>query len=198
MTKTEIRKIAKEKVKEFIKNPVKVLTENAVASRLIIESPRFKSSDIVFSYIATSVEADPIEVTEKALKLNKKVAVPKVTGEGIMEFYALEPDVPVKNQLQQGSFGILEPKENLQKIEINSLKFKSLFVIVPGVAFSKKGKRCGHGKGFYDRYFSRLKEANVDFFKAGFCFSCQIFEDSDVPSDEFDEKMDVILSQQEL
>lgn len=198
MTKSEIRKIAKENIKNFTRNKVKVLTENAVASRLVIESPRFKSSDVIFSYIATDEEADPIEVTKKALELKKRVCVPKVTGDGTMEFYELLPDVSLENQLETGAFGILEPKENLKKIDVASLKFRRVFMIVPGVAFSKKGKRCGHGKGFYDRYFSRLKEAGVDFFKAGFCFSCQIFEDSEVPSDEFDERMDVILTQQEL
>lgn len=33
---------------------------------------------------------------------------------------------------------------------------------MPGVAFSRPGKRCGHGMGYYDKYLSEMFATNAD------------------------------------
>ena len=61
-------------------------------------------------------------------------------------------------------------------------------VIVPGVAFDKKGRRIGQGKGYYDR-FLELTSA----FRLALAFDCQLLEN--VPSELHDIPMDAILSE---
>lgn len=182
-------------------------------SEKILALPEYKNAEIVLSYIAIENEADPIEITKAALKEGKKVAVPKIHGKSLasgdfteneMDFYFLSPDRPIEAQLEKGAFGISEPTSNKKfapetrpknSDALSATKKSSapkIFIVTPGLAFSKSGKRCGRGKGYYDRYFSRLKAAKVDFFAAGFCFPCQIFKDDEIPTDENDFFMDFI------
>ena len=64
-----------------------------------------------------------------------------------------------------------------------------LNLIVPGVAFDRKGNRLGRGKGYYDRLLSRM--AHTDVYKLGICFPYQLVES--VPTDAHDIAMDEIL-----
>lgn len=57
-------------------------------------------------------------------------------------------------------------------------------IIVPGVGFSPRGERLGHGKGFYDRLL-----AETPAIKVGICFELQLFDrlatqPHDIPMDK--------------
>lgn len=60
-------------------------------------------------------------------------------------------------------------------------------VIVPGLGFSRDGKRIGRGKGFYDRYLEKSSAVKI-----GLAFEMQIKED--IPSDPHDVKMDFVVT----
>lgn len=62
--------------------------------------------------------------------------------------------------------------------------FQPDLIIVPGVGFSPRGERLGHGKGFYDRL---LVETSA--IKVGICFELQLFDrlstqPHDIPMDK--------------
>ena len=89
------------------------------------------------------------------------------------------------NDLTAGYKGIPEPglycepaAENRQKI-----------ILVPGVAFDKKGNRIGYGKGFYDRY---LKEHEF-IKKMGIAFEMQVLEE--IPGEPDDVQMDMVITE---
>ena len=132
------------------------------------------------------------------MKQNKIVAVPKVVPRTQkMNFYILDNSIEISEQLKTGSFGINEPvakKENLFNAE--NFMQKKICVVVPGVAFGRKGQRLGHGMGFYDIYLSDLKKKcaqnNCSLFLAGLCFDFQIKEN--IPVDENDIFMDSVFS----
>lgn len=65
-------------------------------------------------------------------------------------------------------------------------------VVAPGVAFTSKGGRLGHGKGYYDSFLNKLKETQER--KAsvvGLAFKEQIVDE--VPLHEHDVLLDAVL-----
>lgn len=62
-------------------------------------------------------------------------------------------------------------------------------LIVPGIAFTKKGERLGRGKGFYDRYLSGYKGLKV-----GVCFKEQLRDA--IPVEEHDVVMNYVISEE--
>lgn len=65
-------------------------------------------------------------------------------------------------------------------------------VIVPLLAFDARGFRLGYGGGFYDRTLQGLR-AQGPVLAIGFAFSAQ--EVDTVPTDEFDEKLDLVVTE---
>ena len=110
------------------------------------------------------------------LSQSKRVVVPRIEGDE-MEFY------DISEGLQRGAFGIMEPIGNTP---INPGDIDAM--IVPGVAFTRSGARCGRGKGFYDKYLS-----HKDFraYTIGVCYPCQVVEE--LPTEEHDKVMDEVV-----
>ena len=164
----------------------------------------YKNALNVFAYIPDVLEADCTPVILDALKKGKKVFVPKVNAvllkQGIseMDFYLLEPEKSLESQLAAGTYGIKEPQEGLKKFEFSEeaaaaghFECGSFFMLVPGVAFSTRGKRLGHGKGFYDIYIEKLKKAGIKPYLCGIALPCQII--SDIPTEEHDILMNKVI-----
>ena len=63
-------------------------------------------------------------------------------------------------------------------------------VIVPGIAFDRRGNRIGFGKGFYDRFLKKLPESAV---KAGVCLESQLVPS--IPAGKHDIKMDYLITE---
>jgi len=65
-------------------------------------------------------------------------------------------------------------------------------ILVPGVAFTKNGKRLGHGKGYYDTFFAQHKLVyGVYPYSIALAFREQIVDDLIVT--EYDHIIDEIL-----
>ncbi|MBO6218571.1 MAG: 5-formyltetrahydrofolate cyclo-ligase [Treponema sp.] len=67
----------------------------------------------------------------------------------------------------------------------------SPFMLVPGVAFTKNGKRLGHGKGFYDIYIEKLQKAGLKPYLCALALPCQIV--TDLATDKHDILMDRVI-----
>lgn len=91
-----------------------------------------------------------------------------------------------QSQFVKSAIGVYEPVgENFT--DYNKLDL----VIVPGVAFDRKGNRMGRGKAYYDRFLPQIKAT-----KAGVCFDFQLFDQ--IPAESWDIKMDMIISENDL
>ncbi|MFV0419503.1 MAG: 5-formyltetrahydrofolate cyclo-ligase [Dysgonomonas sp.] len=89
-------------------------------------------------------------------------------------------------EYKQSSIGVMEP------VGENFMNYNKVdLIIIPGVAFDRKKNRMGRGKGYYDRFLSKMKAP-----KMGICFEFQLFDD--IPNDENDVKMDYIVPENEL
>ncbi len=82
----------------------------------------------------------------------------------------------MSSEIVPGKFKIREPKATCDELALSQFDL----VLVPGVAFDRKGGRLGRGKGFYDQL---LKEATNSAF-CGVAFDEQVV--AGIPSDTHD------------
>ena len=128
-------------------------------------------------YLASTQEIDLSPVIRKMLAMGVKVVAPRWNGETYELAVLKGLD---EAHLRQGPMGILEPAE----AEIVSPKEAEIW-LVPGLAFTRNGKRLGYGGGWYDRF---LVEAPKDAWKIGIAHAFQVVDD--LPS----ESHDILLS----
>ena len=62
-------------------------------------------------------------------------------------------------------------------------------VVVPGLAFGRRGRRLGYGKGYYDRLLARSPAV-----RAGLCYAAQVFPE--VPAGLRDAVMDFVVTEE--
>lgn len=86
----------------------------------------------------------------------------------------------------KGRYGILEPKENTQRVPIQDIEV----FVVPGIAFDGQGHRLGRGGGYFDRYLAGLKSFQI---KIGLAFEIQVCEGLTV--DRHDIKVDILITE---
>ena len=66
-------------------------------------------------------------------------------------------------------------------------------IMVPGVAFDRRGARMGHGFGYYDKL---LEHARPDSPLVALAFECQLFPE--IPTQSHDVFMDKIITEQAI
>ncbi len=131
-------------------------------------------------YMAMRTEIDPTAAMEEAAA-HGVVGVPVIIANGQpLKFRIWEPDcVMVK-----GDFGALIPETgDWMEPEI---------LIVPLVAFDRKGGRLGYGGGFYDRTLEMLR-AKRPTMAIGFAYVGQ--EANDLPLEATDQPLDMIVTE---
>ena len=151
----------------------------------LCKQPWYADSNTILVYSAIQSEVDLSLFSEQAKKDGKVLYFPKVFGEE-MEFFRIDEAV----QLQKGAFSVMEP--NVDEFALQPYQSDiGAPVLVPGVAFSKRGERIGYGKGYYDRYIS----AHPELFPVGICFSCQLLDR--IPTEHQDIAMHQIVTEKQ-
>ncbi|MCT4597890.1 MAG: 5-formyltetrahydrofolate cyclo-ligase [Vallitalea sp.] len=138
----------------------------------------------IFIYVSNDNEVDTRNIIIKALKDNKKVAVPKVISKRVMKFYYIN----TMNDLVIGKFNILEPVTTIEA----KPTVQTLF-IMPGIVFDYDKNRIGFGGGYYDYY---LSQCQTKFEKIALCYDSQIVDRIIV--DEHDINPDLILTESKM
>ena len=144
----------------------------------------FGPASTIASYIGVGEEVGTTALLEDALARGVTVAVPWRDGNDLhlARIASLDELVPV-------SFGLLEPPDDLARTRLLPPEDAGL-LLIPGVAFDRKGGRLGHGKGFYDRL---LERAGTGPLRIALCFECQLVEQ--VPMVAGDEPMDLVVTE---
>jgi len=141
----------------------------------------FLKAKIVMFYISFDGEVNTQDMIKEAHRLGKIVAVPVCKRPRV----TLRPCIlRNKGKLKKGPYGICEPAVK-EYIKLEDLDL----VIVPGIAFDKKGNRLGRGRGHYD-YF--LKRVPRDTASIGLAFDFQILPS--IPATTTDVSVDRIIS----
>jgi 5-formyltetrahydrofolate cyclo-ligase len=123
------------------------LKSNLIKEKLL-KQKEFKKAKKVMFYIAFKGEVETREMIKTAKRLGKIIAVPVC----VKNRASLRPAILDSHaSLRKGPYGVPEP------VISSFLRPEDLdLVITPGVAFDKKGNRLGRGKGYYDRFLSRI------------------------------------------
>ena len=92
------------------------------------------------------------------------------------------------SDLEIGSYGIREPRaDRLRVVQLEEIDA----VLVPAVAFDRRGYRVGYGGGYYDRFLPKVPLAVW----IGMVFAFQIVPE--VPIGRFDAQTDRIVTEEE-
>lgn len=126
---------------------------------------------------------------ERSQRVGKRIALPRVEQDSgdllAFEIFDLSRD------LSPGYRGIPEPQEKGgQPVKVEELGF----IIVPGLVFDHRGYRLGYGKGYYDRFLSRLSGRKIP--SAGLAFDFQVVEELPVSPRDF--PLDLIITEKRI
>ncbi len=155
------------------------------AAELFMEKLSPSPGQVVGAYWPKGKEINSYPVIERLLAAGIDVALPVVRKKlGKRLGFAYWDG---KSKLVKGAYGVMQPEINDQTIWV-----QPDILIVPLLAFDRKGIRLGYGGGYYDLTISELR-AGKNVIVAGLAYAGQacLF---DLPREEHDEKMDWIIT----
>jgi 5-formyltetrahydrofolate cyclo-ligase len=155
-----------------------------VQSRFLA-TPYYQRARTVALYAPIRGEVPTRDILTAAISDGKVVCYPLSHVHGrILSFRAIDSE----GELEPGRLGVREPNSASELIDVDQI---DLFV-VPGLGFSRTGKRLGRGGGYYD---ATLKAATTRSRRVGLAFSDQVVDH--VPSNGEDVDMDLVVTENE-
>lgn len=149
----------------------------------------FAAARSVMVYIDVRTEVRTRHYLPKLLASGKRIVVPYcVVGE--LKLFLLES----MDELAVGMYKILEPKEELRGVPGKRVDVQEVdLIMVPGVAFDRRGARMGHGFGYYDKL---LEHARPETPLVALAFECQLFPE--IPTQTHDVFMNKIITERAI
>ncbi len=172
----------KQKVRELLaqKRRIMPVDERTIQSTKILEQieslPVFQSAKTILLYYPVQNEVDVLPLV-KRYKHEKTILFPVSHRRGMtVHPYAGNA------MMHRGKFGIPEPTTPAYEGTID-------LMIVPAVAFDKKGRRLGRGGGYYDRFIKKIKNHT---FTLGVAYDFQMIDE--VPSARHDQRVQGVVT----
>ena len=160
--------------------------ERAKASRAICRKiaqlPQWQAAECIAAFAPMEDEVNIWPLIEQCRRGGKTVALPRIAGQRMLEFYALQN----RRMLQKNSFGIEEPPADWARVAPSQFDF----VLTPAAAVDGDNCRLGYGGGFYDTLAVGLH------CNAAVCvpvFRCQRTEQT--PREAHDLRADMVFSE---
>ena len=156
-------------------NAAEDVRDHLLASRLLT------GAKVISGYCPIRTEIDPIPLMKALHTAGHQIAVPVIMGEGLpLEFHEWWPGIA----MQDGAFGAAVP------VDGNALVPNVL--LVPLLAFDRRGWRLGYGGGFYDRTLEGLRASGA-VRAIGLAYATQ--EIDTVPTEPTDQPLDAIATE---
>jgi 5-formyltetrahydrofolate cyclo-ligase len=137
---------------------------------------------VVSGFMPLKSEINPVPLMRKLADAGARLALPVVAGRGkplIMRAYAFG------DALASGQWGIREPKPEAPVVLPD-------IVLVPLLAFDRRGHRLGYGAGYYDMTIAALR-AQKPVTAVGLAYAMQ--EIAEVPTTPRDARLDLVLTE---
>jgi 5-formyltetrahydrofolate cyclo-ligase len=140
---------------------------------------------IVSGFMPLKTEINPLPLMRKLAGAGAQLALPTIDGRGkplIMRAFAFG------DELASGQWGIREPRADAPEIAPDVL-------LVPLLAFDRRGHRIGYGAGYYDMTITKIR-AMKPIVAVGIAFAAQ--EIAEVPVTPRDARLDLVLTEREV
>lgn len=181
-SKLEQRKIAKQARLDMKKDLYQAYSDTICLK--IMNLDKYIKAETILAYCPINREVDTSLLLEDIFA-EKKLLLPKtdVKSKQINPCY-----VNSLFELKEGAYSIMEPGEGCKTAKLDDIDV----IIVPMVAYDKKGSRLGYGGGYYDRLLSKMNST----VKIGIAFAEQEF--NQIVTEDHDIKLDMIVTQKHI
>lgn len=186
MDKKQLRKKVFEIRNTFSDEEIK--RRSAILMDRIKEMDVFKNSTTIMIYVSFDKEVYTHDFIKYCLDIGKKVITPICRNEDRTLILGKTDSFP--QGFEETKYGILELNPNT----CNHGRVEDIdLIIMPGVAFTKKGDRLGYGAGYYDKLLSQKsnKASTVAPVYKEFIFD-------EIPTEEHDVPIDYIVTEEEI
>lgn len=176
--KNYARKIAKENLLRLSKEE-RIVQEDKIIAYLE-KNAQWQTAQVIALTKSMPMEFSLEKVVQVARNMNKTIVVPVTLPHRQMKFaYWGE-----KTEFQKNSFGVEEP---IQPVWVEEEQID--LVIVPGLAYSKKGERLGFGGGYYDRFLERHHYSTMSL-----AYKEQLYDEASWEVDVFDQTIQTLIT----
>jgi 5-formyltetrahydrofolate cyclo-ligase len=158
---------------------------SAAICALVAASPSYAAARAIHCYLPMRSEVDMRPLIADALAHGKRVAVPMVVPQATELAHAWLETLAA-DALTPGAFGTFNPRD-LRPAAPGDWDL----VIVPLLAFDRRGYRLGYGKGYYDRL---LAAGTVTTMGVGFAAQ----EIAALPAEAHDIALDWVITEHEV
>jgi 5-formyltetrahydrofolate cyclo-ligase len=151
----------------------------ARATAALIEA--LPAGSTVALYAPKGSEVDTARIDRETRARGIAIAYPRIVeGERRLSFHAAAID-----ELEPGTFGLREPRADAPAIAADALAV----IVIPGLAFDRRGGRIGWGRGYYDATLVSAPAA----VRIGLAFECQLVDE--VPRDPHDVRLHYVVTE---
>lgn len=159
----------------------------AQASRLVCQrlAPLVPPGSIVAGYVPFRGEVDIVPAMQSLAGHGHSLCLPVIEAADMpLYFRRWRPD----EALEMGRYGIAIPPPGAPV-------FRPDVLLVPFVAFDRRGHRLGYGAGYYDRTITRLREEK-QVLAIGVGYASQ--EVAAIPNSLLDERLDLVVTDKDV
>ncbi|MHB8873858.1 MAG: 5-formyltetrahydrofolate cyclo-ligase [Myxococcaceae bacterium] len=152
----------------------------------LLATPYFVNARTVALYAPIRGEVPTRDILHAALAEGKVVVYPLSHVHGRVLSFRI---ITRESELEPGRLGVRDPASASEMVPLEQV---DLFV-VPGLGFSRDGRRLGRGGGYYD---ATLRAAQGRSRRVGLAFSDQIVDS--LPLNEEDVQLDLVVTETEF
>lgn len=173
----------KYKQKRKLMKAADVSQKSRMAQQMFLNSSIYKNAKTIMLYMPLGNETDTSDILKSAFDDGKCVVLPVTDKQsGIITPVIATKDTAYK----KGAFSVTEPQSDTL-VDVSQIDV----ILVPGIAFDKKGARIGFGKGCFDMLLKNAKAIKV-----GYCYDFQVVRK--IPCEKHDIKMNYIVTENKI
>jgi 5-formyltetrahydrofolate cyclo-ligase len=146
-----------------------------------LEKISLPPNSIVAAYKAHDGEIDPAPLAAALREQGHRIVLPVIVGRALGLIFRSYDE---GDAFITGPMGIAEPSADKQQLDPD-------VVLVPLLAFDRRGYRLGYGGGYFDRTLAALRQTKT-VLAIGIAYSCQ--EAAEVPIGPHDARLDHIIT----